>query len=113
MRYLFYSILIVVVIMSLAAGGAKVAAMPQEVQFFEDAGIVSAWLLPFGAMQIIGGLLAIYHRSRRAGLAVIALGFLLSSILIFATGNVAFGFVSLLPVLLCIFVLRQSGAQRQ
>ncbi|MEP3693625.1 MAG: hypothetical protein ABJM99_01550 [Parasphingorhabdus sp.] len=93
----------------MAAGGAKVANMPQEIQFFEGAGINPTLLLPLGGIQIIGGLLAIYHRSRRAGSIVIALGFMLSTTVIFMTGNSAFGFFSLLPILLCAFIFWRSN----
>ena len=109
MKYLFFAVLIILVIMSLAAGGAKVASMPQEIQFFKDAGVNVAWLLPLGGLQIIGGLLAIYHRTRRVGIAIVAFGFLLSTVVIFMTGSTAFGVFSLLPVLLCAFVFWRSN----
>lgn len=104
MKYLFYVVLVIVVILSLAAGGAKVSNMPQEIQFFQDAGINSTWLLYLGGLQIVGGLLAIYNRTRGAGSAIIAFGFLLSTMVIFMTGNSAFGLFSLLPVLMCAFI---------
>lgn len=108
MKYLFFAILILVVLLSLAAGGAKVAAMPQEVQFFDNAGIAANWLLPLGILQISGGLSALYHRTRRVGLILIALGFLLSTVVIFMTGDAAFGFFSLLPVALCAMAFRRA-----
>lgn len=113
MKYLFYTVLVIMVILSLAAGVAKVSHMPQEIQFFKEAGIHSTWLLPLGSFQMIGGLLAIYHRTRRAGSAVIGLGFLLSTFVIFMTGNSAFGVFSLLPVLLCIFIFWRSNGSSQ
>lgn len=108
MKYLFYAILTIVVLLSFAAGGAKVIAMPQEIEFFETAGIAAQWLLPLGILQIMGGLFALYHRTRRSGLALIALGFLLSTFVIFMTGDVFFGSFSLLPVALCALVFRQT-----
>ena len=108
MKYLYFAVLIMLVLMSLSAGGAKVANMPQEIQFFVDAGISPTWLLPLGAFQIIGGLLAIYHRTRRAGVALIAIGFLVSTIVIFMTGNSGFAAFSLIPILLCALVFWQS-----
>ncbi len=113
MKYLFFTVMIMLVILSLAAGGAKVSSMPQEIQLFQDSGIHPTWLLPLGSLQIIGGLLAIYHRTRRVGSVVIALGFLLSTIVIFMTGNCAFGVFSLLPVLLCAFIFWRSKRSSQ
>lgn len=100
MKYLFLVILIILVVMSIAAGGAKVFGMPQEVQFFTEAGLNQSWLLLLGSAQIVGGLLAIYYRTRRAGSAIMALGFLASTIVILMTGNANFALISLLPVLL-------------
>ncbi|OAO02069.1 hypothetical protein A8B75_13025 [Sphingomonadales bacterium EhC05] len=113
MKYLYYAILVIMVILSLAAGAAKVSNMPQEIRFFEEAGIGSTWMLPLGCLQIIGGLLAIYRRTRQAGSAVIAIGFLLSTFVIFATGNSVFGVFSLLPVLLCIFIFWRANGLSQ
>lgn len=109
MKYLFYAVLIILVILSMAAGGAKVAGMPQEIQFFQDAGIHSVWLMPLGGLQLIGGLLAIYHRTRRTGIALIAIGFLVSTVVIFMTGNSGFGVFSLIPILLCVLIFRRSS----
>ena len=100
MKYAYWLVLGLLVLMSLAAGGAKLAAMPQEVAFFADAGIDAKWLLPLGLVQIVAGLLAILPRTRSLGAASMALGFLISSAVIFMTGNIGFGLVSLLPVLL-------------
>ncbi len=108
MKYLYFAVLIILVIMSLAAGGAKVANMPQEIEFFREAGINASWLLPLGGIQIIGGLLAVYHRTRRMGLTLVATGFLISTIVIFLTGNVQFGAFSALPVFLCVVLIWRS-----
>ena len=104
MRHVLYTTLIILILMSFTAGVAKVAATDQEVQFFANAGIAKFWLLPLGIMQIAGALAAAYHKSRRRGLAIVGLGFLASSIIIFMTGNTAFGLISLFPIALCFAV---------
>ena len=104
MKYFYYIILIALILMSLAAGAAKVTSADQEVQFFASAGLDQTWVLPLGILQVIGGLAAAYHKTRSAGLAIVAIGFLASSIVIFITGNTAFGLVSLLPVALSLVV---------
>ena len=108
MKYVALIVLALLILMSVAAGGAKVAHMPQEIQFFADAGLSKTWLVPVGILQIIGGLLAIFPRSRSAGAAVIAAGFLITTIVIFITGNIGFGLFSLLPVLIAVFFMRRS-----
>ena len=93
-------ILVLLVLMSAAAGAAKVFQTPQETAFFESVGLSAFWLLPLGVVQIAGALAAIVHQTRRIGMAFVAAGFLVSAIIIFMTGNIGFGLISLLPVLL-------------
>ena len=112
MKYLSLASLAIVVLLSLLAGGAKIMSMPQEVQFFAAAGIDAMWLLPLGILQAFGGLLAVFGRSRVAGSICMALGFLVSAITIYLTGNLPFALFSLLPVLLCgvpIWYSRKTG----
>lgn len=109
MKFLFYLGLFVMVALSLAAGGAKVVAMEQEVELFRDARIDPSWLLPLGVLQIVGGLLAALFRTRRAATVVVALGFLISTFVIFRTGNSEFAVVSLTPVVLCILIFWRSN----
>lgn len=104
MKYLYYALLALLVILSLAAGSAKVASMPQEVEFFASAGLPEFWLLPLGIVQVVGALASLHPKSRGVGLILVALGFLSSSLVIFATGNVVFGAVSLVPVALSLGV---------
>ncbi|MEE9434442.1 MAG: hypothetical protein V3V15_09410 [Sphingorhabdus sp.] len=112
MKYVAAVVLAMMTVLSILAGGVKLLKMPQEIQFFADAGISSSWLLPLGALQILGGLLAIPRKSRQGGLSIIALGFLASTIVIFMTGNAGFGLFSLAPVLLCCFLVWQAGTKK-
>ena len=97
--------LVAIVLLSLAAGGAKIAQMPQEATFFTNAGLDQAWMIPLGLVQVAGAIAAVFARTRRLGLSVAAAAFLISSLMIFATGNLQFGVLSLLPVAVCIIML--------
>ncbi len=111
MKILTALILVVLVLLSVMAGVAKVMNMPQEIQFFEDAGLSLALLRPLGVIQILGGLLAIYPTTRRIGSAVMSLGFLFSALAIYMTGNTVFGTISLLPVLFALVFAWRAGDQ--
>ncbi|MBT8388940.1 MAG: hypothetical protein KJP13_04755 [Altererythrobacter sp.] len=100
MRILVIVTVVIVAVLSLAAGGAKLASMPQEVQFFENAGVSIAFLIPLGGLQVAGGLLTVIKRTRPIGSLLSAACFLVSAVMIFGSGNIGFGFVSLLPVAL-------------
>ncbi|QLC23492.1 hypothetical protein HFP51_09610 [Parasphingopyxis sp. CP4] len=109
MKYVYWVILALLALMSLAAGGAKLAMMQQEVTFFAEAGLDAKWLYPLGTVQVIGALLAIYPRSRALGAVVMALGFFVSSVVILMTGNIGFALISLIPVILSGFVARYAS----
>ncbi|NNC73428.1 MAG: hypothetical protein HKN78_11220 [Sphingomonadaceae bacterium] len=104
MRYLWPALLAIIIVLSIAAGAAKLLQMEQEVGLFAVAGIAPFWLIPLGAVQVIGAILAVMTRTRRAGLLLIAIGFLVSALIIFATGQMGFGAVSLVPVALALLL---------
>ncbi len=105
MKVLILIIAVIVAFLSIAAGAAKILAAPQEVQFFEAVGVSATWMMPLGILQVVGGVLGIPQKTRQAGVLIVVAGFLVSTAMIFATGNVGFGVSSLLPVLLALVVL--------
>jgi hypothetical protein len=104
-------ILVILVLMSLSAGAVKLLQMPQEVKFFEDAGLGVALLMALGAVQILGGVLAAVPKFKLPGASIIAAGFFTSTIVIFMTGQIAFGAFSLLPVIFAGLLI--AGARKQ
>jgi len=102
-------LLIALILMSFAAGAAKLMQMPQEVAFFAAAGLGPLPLISLGVLQVAGAVFAIPHRWRRQGLWLMALGFLASSIVILITGNVIFAVGSLLPVILALYLSLPAG----
>lgn len=110
MKYVMIALLAILALMSLAAGGAKVMQVDQEVQFFAGAGLPVWVMVTQGVLQIVGAILAVIPKFRRFGLNLMALMFVASAILIFMTGDVTFGLVSLIPAALALMVSRQSLA---
>ncbi len=98
-------VLIVLILLSLSAGAVKIMEMPQEVAFFAQAGLSATSLMILGVVQIAGGSLAIFQKTRRPGVTLVGAGFLVSSIVIFMTGNIGFGVFSLLPVILAAYLV--------
>ncbi|NNC47491.1 MAG: hypothetical protein HKO13_03550 [Sphingomonas sp.] len=106
---IFRKILIILLaLLSLAAGAAKVMLMPQEIDVFQAAGLGSSALLALGVLQILGSLMVVPAQFRTTGLWLITAGFVMSSLVIFATGNVVFGLISLIPPLLAGWLARTS-----
>jgi hypothetical protein len=102
-------LIIILALMSIAAGAAKIMLAPQEVQFLQSFGMNNPVIIIFGVIQIIGGALLAHKRVRLYGAFIVALGLLASTALIFFSGNVTFGLFSLLSVVLAIFVIKQSA----
>lgn len=91
---------ILIGLLSIAAGGAKVALLPEEVTFLDQFGFGNALIIIFGIAQILAGLLLLIPVTRLFGSVLAGIAFALSSVLLFASGNTTFGSVSLLPVML-------------
>jgi len=106
MKWVKIIALVLIALMSGAAGLAKVMKTPQEVAFFEAAGMSLSFLIPLGIAQILGALLAVNSKTRRAGLGLVALCFLISAIMIFLSGNIGFGVGSLIPVIIAAVLSR-------
>ena len=86
--------------------------MPQELEFLQGLGLSVPIIVAFGVVQLVGGILMVPTKTRRIGATVVALGFLASAILVFMSGNLPFGLVSLVPVVLAGLVIRQSSKDR-
>ena len=97
MKYLNLSLVVILAMLSVVAGATKVMQAPQELSFFQEAGIATQLLSPFGLMQILGGLISLFPRFRSWGLLVIAAMFGLSAMMILVAGNILFGLASVIP----------------
>lgn len=106
-------IAVLIGLLSLAAGGAKIALVPQEVVFLSQFGFVKGHTVSFGVVQVVAGLLMLIPKTRFIGAIIASAGFALSVTLLLAAGNTAFAVVSLVPVLLAGFVAYQVWSARR
>lgn len=100
-------------LLSIAAGGAKVALVPEEVAFLSQFGFGTGLTVSFGAVQVLAGVLMVVPLTRPYGAALAALAFSLSAALLASTGDLAFAGVSLLPTILAGVVAYQSASARR
>jgi hypothetical protein len=98
--------LVLLVLLGVAAGLAKVMVVPDELAFFQQFGLTEMVLVGFGGLQLIASLLLAIRHTRLAGLAVLGLTLVGSSLMIFYSGQIAFGVFSLLPVLMVYFAYK-------
>jgi len=101
-------IAILIGVVSVAAGTAKVMLVPEEAKFMAQFGFFDALTITFGIAQVIGGLLLVIPGTRIYGAVTTGIFFTISFIMVASTGNFAFATVSLLPILLAGFVIFQS-----
>lgn len=108
MRILYLVMLTFIFSLSLTAGAAKIMEFPQEIAFFQRAGIGAPALFLMGAAQILSAACLIFKKSRALGAVIAAICFAISAIVILAVGQIVFALVSLIPVAIAIFVFRQE-----
>lgn len=95
----------IIALLSIAAGVAKVMAVPEEVQFLESFGFSVTLISAYGLCQILGGFLFALPKTRIVGAVITIAAFALSTVLIFISGNLTFGVVSIVPIALASMVV--------
>jgi hypothetical protein len=93
-------------LLGVAAGAAKMLQTPQEMAFFQDQlGLNAEAIMAFGLLQFVAGVMLVFKKTRLVGAALLAVTLLLSTIVIFMAGQIGFAVVSLLPVLMADLVV--------
>lgn len=105
--------LVVLGLLSAGAGFAKLAQMPAEVAFFQSFGFGTTEMTAFGVAQLLGAILLVIKKTRTLGTIVVFIMLLLSAAMLFANGQLEFGFVWLLPVALAGVIIGSLLAARQ
>ena len=102
-------VLIPIVGLGISSGIAKIMLIPGEMVFFKNAGFSETLLIIFGSIQLISSVFLIFKNSRNLGALVLAMTFCISTVLIFLSGSILFGFFSILPILMIGFVLNKKN----
>jgi hypothetical protein len=103
-------IIVIIALLSIAAGAAKVMQTPEEMAFLQGVGLNKTLIIVFGVVQIAAGILLAAGKTRFLGAILSALAFAASAILLFVGGNLAFGLFSIVPVALAGYVIHQSAS---
>jgi len=99
----------IVALLSVAAGLAKVMQTQQELEFLQGFGLSASFIVAFGLVQILGGVLLVPKKTRLPGAILAASALVVSTVLIFIGGNLMFGLVSMLPIALAGVIIYQSA----
>jgi hypothetical protein len=98
-------VLVILIFLGASAGIVKIMKMPQELDFFQAVGLNEFFLVVFGFVQLLGGVLLIFRRSRLLGALISTATFLASAAMLLATGAFGFGAISLLPAIMSGWIM--------
>ena len=96
---------VLVVLLGFTAGIPKIMRVPDEVYFFEHSGIGAGALIPFGVVQVLGGVLVLIPRTRLWGAGLTALMLAGSTYMLVSTEQLVFAIVSTLPIMMAGVVI--------
>lgn len=89
-------------------GFTKILRTQNEIEFFQAAGLGEASLLILGIVQLLGGASILFVQTRLVGAVLLAVTFLISTVMIFSIGSIEFGWLTLLPVVMAGWVVRDT-----
>jgi len=100
-------ILAILTLLAVSSGITKILLMQQDVDFFGKYGFSSPMLIVFGSVQLLGGLLLVFPKTRIVGAAIVAVTFLVSLAMLLMDGNMAVSIITLVAILLLGVVMKQ------
>jgi len=101
-------ILIVLILLAVSSGSTKVALMQQDVEFFGKYGFSNSLLIAYGLVQVIGGVLMVFKKTRFVGAAIVAITFLTSLAVLLMEGSLPVSAVTIVALLLLGMTMKQS-----
>jgi hypothetical protein len=108
MKIAFTIVLVILTFLAISSGTAKVLLMARDVEFFSQYGFSNMILMLYGAVQLIGGFLLPFGKTRFVGAAIVASTFLVSLVVLTMDGNMLFSIVTMAVILLLGTVMMQS-----
>ena len=108
MKVAYTIILVILTFLAISSGVTKVLLMQRDVDFFGQYGFSNTILIIYGTMQLIGGFLLPFSKTRFVGAAIVAITFLVSLVVLLMDGNIPVGMVTIVMTLLLGVVMRQS-----
>jgi len=101
-------VLAVLTLLAISSGITKILLMEQDVEFFGKYGFSNLMLIAYGLLQLIGGLLLVFTKTRFVGAAIVAITFLISLALLLMDGNIPVSIITIVATVLLGVVMKQS-----
>lgn len=96
---------ILTTLLSIATGVFKILQQEADILLFEKIGFTTLTTTILGVIQLIGGILLLFPKTRKIGAFTMIPTFVLASVAVFANGMLGFGFVSLLFIGMAVLVI--------
>lgn len=107
------AILAVLVFLAVSSGVAKIMLMPQGVTFFGEYGFTNPLLVKFGALQVIGGLMMIFAKTRVIGASAVAVTFVISAGVLISAGSVGPTIATVVALVFLSLTIRRTLATQR
>ena len=98
------------VFLAVSSGITKIMLMPQDVAFFGQYGFTHPLLMLFGAIQVIGGAMMVFAKTRLIGAVIVAVTFVISAIVLIMAGSVPATVATLIALVFLGLVIQRSRA---
>ena len=108
MKITFTIILVILTFLAISSGMTKVMLLQQDVEFFGRYGFSDAILMAYGAVQLIGGVMLPFRKTRFYGAAVVMVTFLISLVVLLMDGNIPVSIATVVMTSLLGVVMKQS-----
>lgn len=108
MKYFWIVAIASLTFLAVTSGITKVMLMKQDVEFFGKYGFSDPILMLYGAIQLIGGILLPFKKTKLIGAAVTAITFAVSLIVLLLEGNIPVSIVTTLAIVLLGFVMMRT-----
>ena len=110
LKYIPTVVLGLLMFLAISLGLTKILLMPQDVEFFGKYGFTNFLLILFGAIQVIGGLLLVFLKTRILGAAIVAATFAISAVILILAGSVPATIATLVALGLLGWTIRHTLA---
>lgn len=101
-------ILSILVFLAVSSGVTKIMLMPQDVEFFGNYGFTNPILITYGGVQVIGGILLVFRKTRFFGALIVAITFLISAAVLIMARNIPVTIITVVAVLMLGVIMKQS-----
>ena len=108
MKTVFGIVLLMLIFLAMSSGVTKVVLMQRDVDFFGKYGFSNPILVTYGLIQIVGGVLMVFRKTRFVGAAVVAFTFLVSLAVLLMDGNIPVSIATMVATLLLLLVMKKS-----